>query len=196
MNYVKSKHPEVLQALKSTLKYLEVRLKDTDSQMLAEELDQAGFHERLLLNKLIDLVNILLKPYKDAQFLRNLDTSEYRKFINTVITDIFVDRKYSSSKRLLKEFATDQTEECKRALPLIHFLMTSLYLNNTSFETLEIYMEQRLNMSKDKIEDFIRAMEKNKDALERYFLFEQLSKLRQTVNELAASVETEPDLEE
>ncbi|QCT03684.1 hypothetical protein E6C60_2973 [Paenibacillus algicola] len=54
-------------------------------------------------------------------------------------------------------------------------------------------MSKRLDLPMDKVEDFIREMEKNRDGLERYFLLEQLSKLNDTLNELAAGVEDDDE---
>ncbi|WP_217496338.1 hypothetical protein [Paenibacillus algicola] len=193
LNYVESKFPDILEPLRTVLSDLESRSKHKNSLELAEELEKEGFQERLFLNKLLEMTGILLKPYKDASYLRSLEVSEYRRFIRTVITDVYVDRKYITPKRLIQEYTTDQPEECKRAYAVIRFILNSFYRHNSSFEIVENYMSKRLDLPMDKVEDFIREMEKNRDGLERYFLLEQLSKLNDTLNELAAGVEDDDE---
>jgi HCaRG protein. len=189
LELVNEKYSLQYENLKYIFNYLEEELKIQEQNIVSEQLLEFGFEESMFRNKLIEKIIEELQVYFDAKLLREVALSDFRNISLTYIKDSLVDRRYKSSTKLFEKLNIASEEELERASKVIFFLIRSFYYNNLTFSTLENFIKEELDLSEEKIEQLFDVIDKYKENLERYFLFDQLAILRSSVNELAASIE-------
>ncbi len=123
--------------------------------------------------------------------MREITSDLFKTTIYTILTDVFIDRKYRSPERIKTTLQLDSEEVANNIFWIVRSLINNLYEQNASYDELTEFMVTKLEFTEEKANTFIQLIFENKDKLENYFIFEQIQFLRKTIDEISTTKETE-----
>lgn len=165
------------------------KLKESNIEEVNSLLKTLGFNDSVFRKSLVNQISNAMSLYFDAKFLRDINFNEFRNFVNTLIKDVFVNRKYNSYSRVSEELNIEVTEDFKKSIQTIKFILSIFFKANFSFERLSRLLEEDIDLSKEKSVELSEAILMHIEKLEKYFLFEQLREIKSSISEISVSLE-------
>jgi hypothetical protein len=185
--WLKEQHSEIVPAFDVFLKHLKEELRDKSRAEVVAELAEKGLLEVTLIEAMTDTAIESLRFYFDADSLRKADPEQFEKIVVRVVQDYFIERRYSSMKSRMQHLELSDEQEVRNHYNVVLNLVHNFYDRKLSVEELEVFMREELRFDEDQIARFGRMLIDKKPEIDRYFLFRQLSKVMEMVEEAAAS---------
>lgn len=169
------------------IEYTENKLKEHKLEDVDEALKNEGLHDSVFRKKMIHQIHDDMSVFYDSQFIREMNTNDFSKFIRTTIKDMYVDRKYRKAIKLCEELGMKHDENVDKSLNVIRFVLGIFYKGNLSFDDLNKILQSDLGLTKDKSNELADIVLYFNDNLEKYFLFEYLREVRSALEEISVT---------
>lgn len=158
-------------------RYVMELMKRKSADKVKKELKAQGLQTVELLDSLITRATKELRYYYDAATLRDASLEEFERIVSNVIADFFIERRYSSWAKRNEYLGLSEERAARACYLIVANLIQTFYNRNVSLEVLETFMNVELEFTEQKSGRFADLIVRNKEALDRYFLFQRLSKL-------------------
>lgn len=176
-DWMQEHEPDWKEALLELERYVTDRMKEQPGETVRKDLAEQGLRATGLADALIGRAMKELRYYFDAATLREVSLEQFERIAANVITDYFVERRFTTWIRRTEYLGLTEEDAARTCYLVVVNLIHNFYDRNVSLEVLESFMTDELGFSEAKAGWFAELIIRNKEALDRHFLFQRLTKL-------------------
>lgn len=169
--------PEVKESFLELEQFTSDLLKEDKAENVRNMLAKLGLETVELTDALVRRLQHELRFYFDAAELRDTTLEQFESIAAKVIADFFVERRYSTWEKRSAYLGLTEEKEVRDCYMVVINLIHNFYDQNATLEILEMFINKELGISSEKAGKFTEILVRNREALDRHFLFRRFSSL-------------------
>ncbi|EMT54278.1 hypothetical protein I532_01690 [Brevibacillus borstelensis AK1] len=190
IDYIQETYEDISEDFLEFMTALHEKIKVNSTEEFTSQLKEQS-NSDFFMNHFVSVYRTSMQPYFDGEYLRNIENNKFELVINTIIRDIFVERKYKKPESLIQILGNEDGEEIRKSYRIISLFLRNFFEQNSSYEDFRDFLRDEFNFEGDKPNIFVNIIkDNNRDGqLERYFLFQNLQEVKRALSELAVSIQ-------